>query len=456
MSDPVNQQLSSRHRQDKALAVFSIWAWGPCSSGMLTAGVAAVVMALNVALGQLGWATDASRDLSAAGTSEMRRAPRAGATVGRRLDLPELPHEYVDVDWPPHFRSAMARFDNTPPENPLTNTGATLGRVLFYDKTLSRNGTTSCGSCHKQSLAFTDDATVSIGFNGQSVQRNSMSLVNVRFYQRGRFFWDERARSLEEQVLMPIENPIEMGHSLEELVEQLANDPIYPDLFQAAFGSPSIDVDRIRRGLAQFVRSIVSYRSRYDDGLAATGSVLEPFPNFTDEENQGKDIFFRRANCASCHLSNGLPFNPHRDEHYDSSKRPPRQLAFFTMTRPAVNGIDSDVPGVDLGVGGFNLAAMDRGRFKSPSLRNIQVTGPYMHDGRFKTIDAVIEHYNWSVRPHPNLDARLASFAANGMALPEKPKVALARFLETLTDRELLTDPRFSDPFRTDGLVKAR
>lgn len=370
--------------------------------------------------------------------------------VPRRLKLPDVPHDYVNVPWPQHFVDCMDRFDNTPPDNPLTNEGATLGRVLFYDRTLSITGTKSCASCHQQSLAFTDDARLSVGFDGKIVERNSMSLVNSRFYQRGRFFWDERARTLEDQVLMPIENPIEMGHSLEQLTTQLAEDPIYPRLFEAAFGSPTVDPTRISRALAQFVRSIVSYRSRYDEGLSQVTSVLDPFPNFTDEENLGKATFFGRANCASCHLAGGLPFNPRRpDGPVGTPTRPGRQLAFFTMTRPAVNGIDGDVIDVDLGVGGLNKATMDRGAFKSPSLRNVAVTGPYMHDGRFKTLDAVIEHYNWSIRPHPNLDSRLESFAANGMALPEKPKVALAKFLETLTDRALLVDPRFADPFMT-------
>ncbi|MEO9592218.1 cytochrome-c peroxidase [Rhodopirellula bahusiensis] len=369
----------------------------------------------------------------------------------RRLELPETPFNYSDIDWPEHFRSAVERFDNTPPDNPLTDDGATLGRVLFYDMSLSANGTVSCASCHKQELSFTDDEPLSVGFDGEKVARNSMSLVNARFYQRGRFFWDERARTLEQQVLMPIENPIEMGHDLDELIPQLAADPIYPPLFTKAFGSSEVTIDRVAKALAQFVRSIVSYQSKYDIGLAEAGSYRRSFPNFTEQENLGKDVFLRRANCASCHLSNALPFNPHRpdepDEPYDSSKRPSRQAAFFTMTTPAVNGVDADTDEVDLGVGAISNAEMDRGRFKSPSLRNIELTGPFMHDGRFRTLDQVVEHYNWSIKPHPNLDGRLDNFAANGMALPEVPKVALVAFLRTLTDRSILTEEKWSDPF---------
>ncbi|MCC9640983.1 cytochrome-c peroxidase [Rhodopirellula sp. JC740] len=366
----------------------------------------------------------------------------------RELNLPATPFNYTDVDWPPHFASAMERFDNTPEDNPLTDHGATLGRVLFYDTTLSANGTTSCASCHKQSLAFTDDEPLSTGFDGKKVARNSMSLVNVRFYQRGRFFWDERARTLEQQVLMPIENPIEMGHELNALVAQLQADPIYPPLFDNAFGSGEVTQDRISKALAQFVRSIVSFGSRYDEGLAAAGSYRRDFPNFTEQENLGKDVFLRRANCASCHMSNALPFNPHRpDEPYDSRRRPARQVAFFTMTTPAVNGVDADSDEVDLGVGVISGSKDDRGRFKSPSLRNVELTGPFMHDGRFHTLDQVVEHYNWSIKPHPNLDGRLQNFAANGMGLPEVPKVALVAFLKTLTDRSILSEEKWSDPF---------
>ncbi|TWU42438.1 cytochrome-c peroxidase [Novipirellula artificiosorum] len=359
----------------------------------------------------------------------------------RTLNLPETPYNYTLIDWPKHFLEPIPRFDNTPSENQLTDEGATLGRVLFYDKTLSKSGTVSCASCHKQSLAFTDDAKLSVGHTGDLVARNSMSLVNSRFYQRGRFFWDERARTLEQQVLMPIEDPIEMGHTMEGLVKQLNNDPLYPPLVEAAFEDSKISQERIASALAQFVRSIVSYRSKYDWGRAQVQGVEDPFPNFTDQENEGKAIFLGRGRCASCHMSNGIP--PDRVK----GVLPQRQSAFFYMVTPVANGIDSDVPQADPGVGGVNGVDLDQGRFKSPSLRNIEVTGPYMHDGRFKTLYQVIEHYNWSVRPHPNLGGQLEDVAANGMGLPTPQKDALEAFLMTLTDQHLLRDPKYADPF---------
>lgn len=362
----------------------------------------------------------------------------------RRLNLPRQPFRYRDVELPAHVRAIAARFDNTPKENPISDHGATLGRVLFYDKTLSANGTVSCASCHRQPLAFTDGSRFSVGFDGRKVRRNSMSLVNVRYYRRGQMFWDERAESLEAQVLMPIENEVEMGHRLPALIEQLQKDPLYPPLFENAFGSETVTQSRVARALAQFVRSIASFHSKFDEGRAQVGNVLDAFPNFTAEENYGKLQFFGRAKCASCHLEDEQVARqrPEFDEVEVKT-----QDAFFYVMRPVVNGVDSEDTDIDEGVAEQTGRAADVGRFKVPSLRNIELTGPYMHDGRFHTLDQVIEHYNWSVKPHPNLDPRLADFAAHGLALPEREKVALTKFLLTLTDRRLLSDPKFADPF---------
>ncbi|HIF00057.1 MAG TPA: cytochrome-c peroxidase, partial [Fuerstia sp.] len=184
-----------------------------------------------------------------------------GSVAERTLNLPAVPFNYNQVELPPHFAEIAAKYDNTPPHNPITDHGATLGRVLFYDTTLSANRTVSCASCHKQKLAFTDEKQLSVGFRGKQVTRNSMSLVNARYYRSGRFFWDERAATLEEQTLMPIENPVEMGHSLPRLVKQLQTDEIYPPLFEKAFGSSDVSSLRMARAMAQFIRSIVSCRS---------------------------------------------------------------------------------------------------------------------------------------------------------------------------------------------------
>ena len=230
--------------------------------------------------------------------------PAVKPSTARTLHLPETPYHYADVDLPAHFKSSAAkRFDNTPSSNPVTDNGATLGRVLFYDTRMSANNTVACGSCHLQSRSFVNPDRFSKGFEGKMTDRNAMSLVNIRYYQRGRFFWDERARSLEAQVLMPIQSKIEMGHELPKLIEILAKDNKYPELFQKAFGDSAINEERIGKAVAQFLRSMVSYQSKYDEGMAKVLSVRDDFENFTAQENRGKTLFVRR--CASCHMPGG-------------------------------------------------------------------------------------------------------------------------------------------------------
>jgi cytochrome c peroxidase len=376
------------------------------------------------------------------------KADKAGKTkqdrVARLLDLPATPYNYARLPLPDHYRTPQVRrADNTPRSNPVTDHGATLGRVLFYDPTLSINGKTACASCHHQSNAFSEPKPLSIGFNGGKVNRNAMSLIDLRYYARGRFFWDERAGTLEKQVLMPIENEIEMGHKLPNLVRQLASDPIYPPLFKKAFGDSQVTEQRISRALAQFLRSIVSYRSKYDQGLQKVSSLLTDFPNFTRQENEGKRIFLGRANCASCHMPGG--------------RRGGGEGALFFMARPRNNGIDRDLKAPDAGVGLINLSMAQIGQFKSPSLRNVELTAPYMHDGRLAKLEDVIEHYSRNVKPHPFLDGRLRGRGRSGarrLNLSGRQKEALVAFLKTLTDRELVSDPRYSNPFRTTAATR--
>src|SRR5262245_24999076 len=238
------------------------------------------------------------------GVKDMEDRTPVKSSTERTLRLPETPYHYADVELPPHFNTLTAkRFDNTPANNPLTDAGATLGRVLFYDTRLSANNTTACASCHHQKNAFVDPNRFSKGFEGKLTDRNAMSLVNLRYYPRGRFFWDERARSLEEQVLMPIQSKLEMGQDLTRLIEVLSRDDSYRELFRQAFGDSEVTQGRIARALAQFVRSLVSYQSKYDEGLAKVRSVRDDFPNFTAQENRGKTLFLR--SCATCHLPRG-------------------------------------------------------------------------------------------------------------------------------------------------------
>ncbi|MCZ6695463.1 MAG: cytochrome-c peroxidase [Acidobacteria bacterium] len=401
------------------------------------------------------------------GAVSAQESSRAGG--GRRLSLPESPHQYSEMGIPAlrgrnvRQRGRFGRrSDNTPGDNPITDLGATLGRVLFYDTRLSVDGTVSCASCHLQKNAFADPRRVSVGIEGRAGKRNAPSLVNARYNSNGRFFWDERAGSLEEQVLMPIQDPVEMGFELEDLVERLDSIPEYRELFAGAFGATDVTEDRISKALAQFVRSLVSYRSRFDEGLAQAGAVANDFPNFTAQENLGKSIFFGRndrggGSCASCHTDRG-------GRRGRGGQANP---VLFVARQASNNGLDAEVGG-DNGVGDVTGRDRDNGRFKVPSLRGVGVTAPYMHDARFATLEEVVEFYDSGVQGHPNLDRRLSRGGRGGrgrrgfgrgggfrpptsprrMNLTDSEKKGLVAFLKTLTDSQFLGDPRFSDPFR--------
>jgi cytochrome c peroxidase len=335
-----------------------------------------------------------------------------------RSETPQLPANllnYESVTLPRHYTNPVVlNTDNTPANNPITDAGATLGRVLFYDVKLSANDSTACASCHQQANGFSDSAELSNGFNGGLTGRHSMGLSNARFYQNGRFFWDERAATLEAQVLMPIQDSVEMGMTLADLETKLATTSYYPELFEAAFGTPDVTSERISLALAQFVRSIVSYNSKFDAGLAANPR----FSNLTQQERQGQQLFnSNRARCSQCHETDA-----------------------FIADRPHNIGLDPN-NNADAGAGD--------GRFKVASLRNIALTAPYMHDGRFDTLQQVINHYSHGIQNNPGLDPILR----NNNGQPIRPNFnpqetqALVAFLNTLTDQSLMTDERFSDPF---------
>lgn len=340
--------------------------------------------------------------------------------------LPATPLAYSDATapLPAHFTAPgpggpVTATDNTPPDNPVSDAGATLGRVLFYDRRLSINDRVSCASCHQQQFGFSDTLRLSRGFLGGQTGRHSMGLANARFYQRGRFFWDERAATLEAQVLQPIQDPTEMGMPLDVLVAKLSLTSFYPPLFTAAFGSPDVTADRIARALAQFVRSMVSGDATFDQVFA--GGAMPP--NFagvlTSEELLGHQVFTGpRGGCSRCHTT-------------------------LAQVSDNVHNTGLDAQPADPGAG--------QARFKSPSLRNVAVRPPYMHDGRFRTLEEVVEFYNSGVQLTPGLDPRLLTPPPNGqpvrLNLTAEEKAALVAFLRTLTDQAFLTNPKFSSPF---------
>lgn len=343
-----------------------------------------------------------------------------------RLPASELDYvTYANTNLPSHFTNGPNNplgSDNTPVNNPITNAGATLGRVLFYDNALSINDTVSCASCHSQETGFSDHSVFSEGFQGGLTGRHSMSLSNNRFYESGHYFWDERADTLEDQVLMPIQDSVEMGMTLDALEIKLAQLDYYPSLFKAAFGSDQITSEKIGLALAQFVRAMVSYQSKYDMALSTTNNPDDLSHVLNATEEAGRRLFELPPpegglGCAGCHDT------------------------VAQVTDKAFNiGLDANT--LDEGAG--------NGEFKVPSLRNIEVGAPYMHDGRFATLAEVIEHYNSGVQDHPNLAPQLRHPANNQpvrLNMSNTEKVQLEAFLNTLTDNVFLTSELFSDPF---------
>ena len=335
--------------------------------------------------------------------------------LGGTPTLPETPLDYTQA-LPAHLQGPRELdADNTPAGNPITDAGATLGRVLFYDTRLSLGETTSCASCHRQDAGFSDPDVLSTGHGGEQTARHSMGLAFSRYYEPGRFFWDERAATLEDQVLEPIQDVVEMGMTLPQVRARLEATEFYGALFEDAFGTPDITDDRMARALAQFVRSIVAPNSRYDVARAQNPGG-GPLPGLTALENQGRQIF-GQAQCAQCH-----------------------EGELFVGDRTFNNGLDANTD-ADPGAG--------QGRFKTGSLRNIALTAPYMHDGRFETLADVIGFYSTGIQPHPNLDNRLrvGGGQPRRFNFSEGERAALVAFLNTLTDDTMASDERWSDPF---------
>ncbi|MFQ5529283.1 MAG: cytochrome-c peroxidase, partial [Gemmatimonadota bacterium] len=323
----------------------------------------------------------------------------------------------------------------TPPENPLTQEAVELGRRLFYDPRLSGDNTVSCSTCHMQHLAFTDGKPTAVGISGEPLAFNSMSLANL-MWGPPRFFWNGRARALEEQALIPIQHPDEMGQDLDDLVGELADDSTYRRLFEAAYGR--ISPSNIAAALATFQRTLVSANSRYDQFLRGEVSL-------TEQEELGRKLFMahpdakasrRGANCIDCHsqfLTSG--FNTRFDGFIN-------------------NGLDTEAelpPGLEEVTG----KPEHRGLFKVPTLRNIALTSPYMHDGRFATLEEVMDHYNEGIQVSSTLSPLILE-ASNldivsdehvSLELSAEETAAVIAFLHTLTDEEFVTDEQFSNPF---------
>ena len=355
------------------------------------------------------------------------------AVFGDAIDLENLPN-YADQPVPPYIQKNNARGKQ------ISDAGATLGRVLFYDKNLSVDNTVSCGSCHQQELAFGDDDQASAGVAGETA-RHSMRLVNVKFAEEGRFFWDERASSLEDQTTQPIQDHLEMGFSgengdpsLADLLVKLAGIEYYQELFTFVYGDSDVTEERLQDVLSQFVRSIVSFDSRFDEGRAQVVDHFAPFPNFTAQENQGKQLFITppALNDQGARVGGGLACaGCHRPPEFDID--PVMQN----------NGVIQTISGV-----GADLFVT-----RAPTLRDVvradgAVNGGLMHTGDFD-LDQVLAHYDViSLTGNTNLDVRLQPQGnPQRLRLAEDEKEAVKAFLRTLAGQNLYSNPKWSDPF---------
>jgi cytochrome c peroxidase len=362
--------------------------------------------------------------------------PNVTTTFSGKIDLNNLSN-YENQTIPNYITK-----DNTN-GNPITNKGATLGRVLFYDKNLSSNNTISCSSCHKQTNAFGDEAIASDGINGTTT-RHSMRLINSRFANETKFFWDERASNLENQTTQPIQNHIEMGFSgtngdsgMSTLIAKLQNIGYYKELFKFVYGTEEITETKIQLALAQFIRSIQSFDSKYDSGRALVQNDNENFSNFTAQENQGKNLFMTPpvfdgtgnrtsggVGCAGCHASPEFDIDPNTKN----------------------NGI----------IGILNGTGIDITNTRAPTLRDLvnpngNPNGPMMHTGNLTTLQNVIGHYGTiNLAPgNTNLDPRLfPNGFGQQLHLNATEVNSVMDFIKTLSGHTIYTDPKWSTPFK--------
>ena len=312
--------------------------------------------------------------------------------------------------------------------NDLTEQGVMLGRMLFYDPILSEDSTQSCSSCHHQSAAFTDpNRRFSIGINGNVGKRNSMALFNLNWHVRG-FFWDGRAATLQEQALMPIEDPAEMASSVPAALKRINGTLRYKQMFYKAFGVKEATGVELGKAIEQFLTTLISSDSKFDrskrGGPGLSFDEMEGERLFNTENRP--DFMIRGADCFHCHGESGLLFTNNE---------------FFN------NGLDDNL--TDLGLFLTTGKVSDKGKFKAPSLRNLAFSAPYMHDGRFKTLDEVLDFYGDHVQLQSlNIDPLMKHSRPPQIQFNAQEKEYLKAFLNTLNDYTFISNPEFSNPFK--------
>jgi len=335
------------------------------------------------------------------------------------LEFTYEPENY-ELDYPDYLGQI-----EIPEDNPMTVQGVELGRRLFFDPILSADSTMSCSTCHNPAQSFTDGLATSPGIDGDLGTRSSMSLINIAFVNNG-LNWNGSAQTLEEQALEPVINVVELHETWPNVISKLQRHQAYPQLFREAFGISDRDEmtkEQAAKAIAQFERTLISYNSKYDQIRYGTGVFYE------EDEINGRDLFFfelatglDHPGCSHCH--GGVQF---------------AEPSFFN------NGITeaatfADFP--DKGLGEVTNVASDNGLFRPPSLRNIALTAPYMHDGRFATLEEVLDHYKSGGHPSPNVNANIRPFT-----LSDEDRDNLIAFLNTLTDTSFINNPAFQNPF---------
>lgn len=349
----------------------------------------------------------------------------------------ELLSQYLNIaPFPPEYDIAVpiggSSFSSSVRTFPINDNQAELGRVLFYDKNLSKDRTVSCESCHQQALAFSDDVDFSIGVSERKTTRNSQALGSVLSFSAYYgspsvggipFFWDNRAESVQEQSEQTLANPQEMDMKMHEVVDRVKEMPYYEPLFKAAYADKEITSQKVLDALNEFINSMGTFDSPFDKELLQDSNPDRTFASFNEAENLGKSLFL--TNCSSCH-----------------SRRFGRPVDL-----KANNGLEMEYE--DKGIGLITQNGADMGQFKIPTLRNIALTAPYMHDGSLATLEDVIEHYSSGIKAHRNLSSELKSSGEpKRFNFNEEEKQALVDFLHTLTDEEFITNEKYANPFK--------
>ena len=339
-------------------------------------------------------------------------------------DLSSIPYNPQDYELirPEGFPSMLI-----PSNNALTKEGVDLGRHLFYDKILSADLSMSCASCHFPEMTFSDGKKLSTGIDGLEGKRSAMSLINIGYVEHG-LFWDGRVISLEEQALLPVEDELELHDTWDNVIVKLKAHPDYPTKFRKAFGiddTSEISKELAAKALAQFERTLISYNSQFDKVF------IKEADDATASEQRGHDMFFDKAAQGS-----GLP-----DAECSHCHNKPLMTsdAFFNN---GIDSVNSLLDFEDLGHGAVTGEALDNGKFRAPTLRNIALTAPYMHDGRFQTLEEVMEHYSDHIHITSNSDVN-----ARRLNLDASQKQDIINFLHMLTDTVFINNPEFQSPF---------